>query len=196
MRLGQQKSLRIECAGFVLAWSLLTLGGCRTPARGGSGPTPVATAPGTTAEALMNLEGESADEAQLRATLCGLIDRAVARCQASVPAGGSESEVAFAFFVAVDRTLTEEGFIFPPRGLVELLHQAMRSRTLAEADVSIALGLRENKRRAATIQAIQAHGGTFHVLDCDLACVLYLAVAERLGHPVHLVVVPNHMFDW
>lgn len=186
-----------RCLAVALVLALLAgLSGCRsTPTRA---PRPLAATaavmPETTAEKLLALEGEAPDDVAVRSTLLHVISRAVERYQASVPTPASESERAFAFFVAVDRTLTEEGFVFPPHGLIELLHQAMRSRRLSAEDVQTALALRENKRRATIMGDIQARGGTFRVLDCDLACVLYLAVAERLGHPVYLVVVPNHMF--
>jgi tetratricopeptide (TPR) repeat protein len=48
---------------------------------------------------------------------------------------------------------------------------------------------------SARRQHYQAHQNElFHHFDCDISAVLYVAIAEELGLPIHMVEVPGHNF--
>lgn len=171
--------------------------GCHAPAsHAGAPPAPAIAsppAPATIAERILALEFDGVVPPELRHELLDTIDLAVSRCGPPVE-GEAERATAERFFSATDQALIDRGFIFPPRGLVELLHHALKPRTLTASDYDGCLMLPENDRRSEAITRIQAQGGPFHMADCDLTAIITLAAAERLGHPVSMVRIPNHVF--
>ncbi len=51
---------------------------------------------------------------------------------------------------------------------------------------------RDNVRREAFIKA--RGSGPFYVVDCDVGSFIYLAIAEVMGYPLHLINIPGHSF--
>ncbi|MBE2212606.1 MAG: hypothetical protein IAE82_01950 [Opitutaceae bacterium] len=185
-------------AGFAFAAACRAPPHPRPPALSSPAADGVASAQQPTiAESLLALERMGDASIRHHAELLATVDLAVTRYRASTPepaSSESEGQRATRFFRTVDRALVDRGYLFPPTGLVELLHQALEPRTLTRADLERALKHLENRRRAETLARFHGAGSTLHVVDCDVAGVFYLAAAERLGFPVVLVCVPNHMF--
>lgn len=192
---------RATASRFVASLALGVLLGCTpgchapAPQVGGPSASSVVSPPAeaTIAELVLALELDGVVPQELRQELLDTIDLAVSRCGPPVD-GEAESATAERFFTTTDQALIDRGFIFPPRGLVELLHHALQPRTLTRADYERCLTLPENDRRIEMITRRQEQGGPFHVADCDITALITLAVAERLGHPVSMVRIPNHVF--
>lgn len=169
---------------------------------GEAGPTPPVVPPPTTATTtpeptiahrLLELELEETSNPAARQLLDGLINRA-ARSFGNLRPEEQELAEARRFFRAVDATLVEAGVIFPPTGKVELLRDALTPRNPSAAELQRVSQDFANVRRSQSIQAARAAGEPLYYFDCDLAAIVYLAVAERLKLPVSLVEVPGHNF--
>lgn len=106
----------------------------------------------------------------------------------------SERDRAERFFREVDAVLIEEGIIYPPRGEVDLLRNALSPRTLSDGEYAAAEANPSNTRRIEWMRAHRKAGSPFFYADCDIASVLYLAIGERLRLPVYVVDLPGHMF--
>lgn len=147
----------------------------------------------TLAHTLLALELEGATAPQLWRKLDALIAHAVTSYGAPRPQE-LESATARRFFRTVDETLIQSGVIFPPRGTVELLREALQPRQPTEAELRPARQEFANARRSQVIENLRAAGEPLYYFDCDLAAILYVAVAEQLHLPVYLVEVQGHNF--
>ncbi|HXC57402.1 MAG TPA: hypothetical protein VNU97_19030 [Rhizomicrobium sp.] len=90
----------------------------------------------------------------------------------------------------IDCVLVESGFVYPGHGLVPLLSDGLGAT--AYADRSELLAQSHNRRRRTYIE--QRATSNFYVVDCDIASFLYLAVAQVMHYPLHLVEIPGHDF--
>ena len=55
--------------------------------------------------------------------------------------------------------------------------------------------LRNQSHNIRRIKFIDAdNSGPFYVVDCDIASFIYLAIAEVMKYPLHLVEIPRHDF--
>ena len=147
----------------------------------------------TIARRFLALEFNGTSEPALEQKLEAMVERAVQKFGSRQPREG-ESAAAQRFFHAVDTALIEEDVIFPPSGQVDLLCNALRPQNLTPAEYSKALNLLPNLRRRGSIEANKRAGGPFYCFDCDVAGLVYLSAAERLGLPVYIVEVPGHNF--
>lgn len=93
-------------------------------------------------------------------------------------------------FRAVDAVLIQHGFLYPEDRAVDLLADALVPFRMEAGQRQAFEAQPENQRRLAMVA--ERFPGPFHRLDCDTACFLYLAVAERLKLPWHLVFIPSH----
>ena len=159
-----------------------------------AGPADSAIQQGDTiAHTLLALELEDTAAPLLWQKLDDLIARAMSGF-AQPPPQELEPAKAQRFFRAVDEALIGSGVIFPPKGTVELLRDALEPRRPTEAELRPALQEFANARRSQFIQAARAADDPLYYFDCDLAAMLYVAVAERLKLPVYLVELPGHNF--
>lgn len=142
---------------------------------------------------ILAIEGVGDSESVVRMQLDRLIESAVARFDI-VRVGEPELSKARRFFETVDRALIEGDVIFPPAGEIDFFRDGLRLRTLPETEFTRAETRFANARRLPWMRANQRDGGTFCFFDCDLASIVYVTVAERLGLPVFAVEVPGHTF--
>ena len=83
--------------------------------------------------------------------------------------------------------------MYPGHGLVQLLSDGLGETFYnGDADLMELKNQRHNVRRAAFIAA--RGNGPYYVVDCDVASYIYLAIAEVMKYPVHLVEIPKHNF--
>lgn len=161
-------------------------------------PVPPATSatasPGKTlANRLLALELEGTPAPELEQKLNALVEYAVTRF-GQPQTGELEPAIAKRFFRSVDDVLLEEGVICPPGGRIELLRDALQPQQPTPAELQRLGQVFANARRSRYMQMTRDLGDPFYYFDCDLASILYLAVAERLGLPVFLVEAPGHNF--
>ena len=147
----------------------------------------------TIAYELLELESAGTPTPDQALVLNYLIQRAAAKF-GGLNAGESEEGRARRFFQAVDAALIESNVIFPPQGHMELLREALTPRVLSEEEFRHAGRQLANLRRRVQLESGYGLGGKFFFFDCDLASVLYVAVAEKLGQPVFMVELPGHNF--
>ena len=147
----------------------------------------------TIADCILAIEGLGDPNASALSKLHIIIDRAAAFF-GPVRAEEDEAETARRFFRAVDRALVENEVIFPPDGEVDFLREGLGAHSLSAQDYARAEARFANARRLPWMRENQQEGGAFAFLDCDLAAIVYLAVAERLKLPVHMVELPGHTF--
>jgi len=147
----------------------------------------------TIALEILVIEGETPTDSVAAHQLDRLIGRAAANFKGAV-LGESESDKARRFFSSVDRALIESDVIVPPSGDIDFLREGLRPHALSLAEFSRAQSRFANFRRLPEMRANQTAGGSFYFFDCDLASIVYAAVAECLGFPVYLVEIPNHTF--
>jgi len=129
------------------------------------------------------------------ANLDTLIDEAVASLQVYPANLPPDKAVAFAedALKKIDCILVRHGFVYPGHGLVQLLSDGLGPTIYNDTSALAELqDQRHNIRRTAFIKARGA--GPFYVVDCDTASFIYLAIAEILNYPLHLVDIPMHDF--
>jgi tetratricopeptide (TPR) repeat protein len=150
----------------------------------------------TIAHALLDDEAGAGDVTPaMYAILDTLIDEAkdsLAPYQAGSP---PDQEAAFArdALDRIDCILLRHGFVYPGKGLVQLLSDGLAPTQYDDADALAELqGQRHNVRRTAFIKA--RGSGPFYVVDCDTASFIFLAIAEVMQYPIHLVDLPTHNF--
>jgi hypothetical protein len=130
---------------------------------------------------------------QMYYVLDNIITEAKARIS-TLPPPASPSDGAYAKSVlkAVDCVLLRHGFVYPGRGLVQLLSDGL-GPTLYDVPSELTLlqdGQGHNGRRAKFISG----PGPYYVVDCDIASFIYLAVADEMHFPIHLIDIPAHNF--
>jgi hypothetical protein len=113
-----------------------------------------------------------------------------------LPSGLSESEkkkFAIESLTAIDCLLLRHAFVYPGHGLVGLLSDGLGPTVYTTAHDRDELRTQQhNIRRSRFIDAFGS--GPFYVMDCDIASYLYLAIAEIMKYPLHLVEIPRHNF--
>lgn len=90
---------------------------------------------------------------------------------------------------AIDVVLVRRGFVHPAGGAVGLLSEALTPFHMGDGERGAVEARAENARRRDMIAA--RFPGPFHAIDCDTAASLYMGVGERLGWPLHMVLVPS-----
>lgn len=94
---------------------------------------------------------------------------------------------------AIDCILLRHGFVYPGHGLVQLLSDGL-GPTMYN-DPANRNELRNEVHNIRRQKFIDAQGaGPFYVVDCDIASYIYLAVAEVMKYPLHLIEIPTHNF--
>lgn len=88
----------------------------------------------------------------------------------------------------IDAVLVRHGFLYPAIGTVDQLAESLRPYSMPADQRRRFVSHPANGRRSEMIAA--RFPGPFFLADCDTASLLYLAVAERSGLPLRLVVVP------
>ena len=159
-----------------------------------SGAVNSGTAIPSLAREILVIEGESDPTAAVSLRLERLIQSAVARFESVNLEGENEAARARRFFEAVDRILIEGDVIFPPAREIDFLSDGLRLRTLSQTEFTQAEARFGNARRLPWMRANQQAGGEFCFFDCDLAAIVYVTAAERLGLPVFVVELPGHTF--
>ena len=179
-----------------LCFFVLSLAGCRTAQiHGVLNPPATAKHFDTVTHQVVRAELEGDKDLPER---LALLDTMVAESLTELdrlPAPKNEKARAKQFFKTVDRVIVCNNFIFPPEGLVDEVSDALRpTNNLSAEQIRLASHLEDNRRRRAQIQENLRRGGAFHFSDCDTTSMIYVAVAEARGWPVHLVELPGHAF--
>jgi len=93
----------------------------------------------------------------------------------------------------IDCILLRHGFVYPGKGLVQLLSDGL-GPTMYD-DPVFRNQLRNQSHNVRREKFIDARGaGPFYVVDCDIASYIYLAIAEVMKYPLHLIEIPKHNF--
>jgi hypothetical protein len=129
------------------------------------------------------------------AILDALIDESIAVLKPYTPGLPAAQAKQFAVdsLKSIDCILLRHGFVYPGHGLVQLLSDGL-GPTMYQDTIDL-WELRHqihNIRRQKFIDARAS--GPFYVVDCDVASFIYLAIAEVMKYPVHLVEIPRHNF--
>jgi len=92
---------------------------------------------------------------------------------------------------AIDCSLLRHRFVYPGHGLVQLLSDGLGPTLYGDpAALEELRSQHHNVRRARFIVG----AGPYYVVDCDIASFIYLAVAEVMHYPIHLITIPTHNF--
>jgi hypothetical protein len=122
-----------------------------------------------------------------------LIDEAVATLKPLPAEAPGDAEFASAALRGIDCILLRHGFVYPGRGLVQLLSDGLAPTMYDDAAELDKLRQEEHNRRRAAFIASRGQG-PFYVVDCDTASFLYLAIAEIMHYPLRFVDIPTHNF--
>lgn len=90
----------------------------------------------------------------------------------------------------IDDALIDHGFLYPNKGGVDLLADALTPFQMSASQKTSFQTQPHNRRRASMIA--ERFPGPFHVVDCDTASFIYLGVADQLHLPLHLAAIPAH----
>jgi hypothetical protein len=127
--------------------------------------------------------------------LDSLIDESLSALK-PLPEGLSEPErrtFAVEAMKGIDCILLRHGFVYPGHGAVALLSDGLEP--ILYEDQGDLQELHDQEHNIRRQRFIEARGkGPFYVVDCDIAAYLYLAIAEVVGYPIHLVEIPRHNF--
>ena len=129
------------------------------------------------------------------AILDTIIDESVAvlKPYADNLSGVRSKEFAVDSLKTIDCILLRHGFVYPGRGLVQLLSDGLgETRYDIVGDLDQLRTQSHNVRRRRFIDTRGT--GPFYVVDCDVASYLYLGIAEVMKYPLHLVEIPRHNF--
>jgi hypothetical protein len=129
------------------------------------------------------------------ALLDDIIDEAKQRLPAMRADLTADTYVPFAtrVFTGIDCILLSRGFVYPAHGWVQLLADGLAPTVYDDpVDVQALLRQYHNRDRRAFIAA--RGRGPYHVVDCDVASYVYLAIADEMRYPLHLVEIPEHDF--
>jgi len=102
---------------------------------------------------------------------------------------GWDEEYALKVFGCIDDALVGSGVVYPDQGLVDQLVDGLTPFKMTSDRRQSFLDQRHNARRVRTIERL--HNGPFYAADCDIACFLYLSVADRLELPISMVDLPG-----
>ena len=86
----------------------------------------------------------------------------------------------------IDKILTENNFVCSLPEKVELLSDGLNAKVIEESTMNSIC----NKNREPHITAHRK--GLFKHIDCDLGCMLYLAIADILKYPLWAIEIPDH----
>jgi hypothetical protein len=132
---------------------------------------------------------------EMYAILDTLIDQAVAQLQPySVGLAPAQAKIfAVETLKAIDCILLRHGFVYPAKGLVALLSDGL-GPTIYDNPADL-LQLRQQQHNVRRNKFMDVRGsGPYYVVDCDVASYIYLAIAEVMKYPMHLVEIPRHNF--
>ncbi len=105
----------------------------------------------------------------------------------------SEHERILNVFKTIDQVLTDHGVLYPPGDFdVPSLRLGLCDQSLDGDVLRRILRVSYNARRRDW--AANHMGQPFHIMDCDIASLVYLGVGDALGIELHLVDLPDHMF--
>ncbi len=129
------------------------------------------------------------------AILDSLIDEGVSRLR-PIPTNLSDRDYdtfAGQALRTIDCVLVRHGFVYPGKGLVQLLSDGLDPTMYpTSTDVQSLLNSGHNLGRQEFIKARAP--GPFYVVDCDIASFIYLGIAEQMSYPLYLVDMPLHNF--
>jgi len=103
---------------------------------------------------------------------------------------GWDRDYAVSVLRAIDTVLIRRGFLHPAEGAVGQLVDALTPFSMTTEQRPAYEGQTHNRRRARMIR--ERFPGPFYAVDCDTTSYIYLGVAERLGLPLSMVVIPSH----
>jgi hypothetical protein len=92
----------------------------------------------------------------------------------------------------MDCILVRHGFVYPGRGLVQLLSDGLDTTNFTGDYLLMLKSSPHNQGRLSFIE--KRNTGPFYVVDCDIASFLYLAMGEVMGYPLAMVDMPGHNF--
>lgn len=129
------------------------------------------------------------------AILDAILDEAKSRLK-PIPAGLDDAayeKFAVESLKTIDCTLVRHGFVYPGKGLVQLLSDGLDSTMFTDPMYYEALlNSSHNAGRIAFIE--QRKPGPYYVVDCDIASYIYLAIGEIMKYPLSMVQMPLHNF--
>lgn len=98
---------------------------------------------------------------------------------------------ALAVLGAIEETLCLHHFAYPAEGFVGTLHDALSAKKVDEDALRAIASRRENQtsRRRAMLEGLTADA-TVHLADADTLSILYAAIGELAGLPIHVVDLP------
>lgn len=127
--------------------------------------------------------------------LDSLLDEAQQRLR-PIPAdlsGAAYDQFAENSLKTIDCILVRHGFVYPGKGLVQLLSDGLDSAMFTDTTfLDALLTHRHNAGRTEFIRKRKT--GPFYVVDCDIASYLYLAIGEIMKYPLSMVDLPTHNF--
>ncbi len=148
----------------------------------------------TIAHDILDLESRAAPvNASMYALLDSIIDDA--RRRIGIPPQGGDAEtqrfLAIVALLKIDDVLIRHNFIYPRLGQdVHLLSEGLTPRRLERRELEQLLAQEPNARRRGRLREDQ----DFHVIDCDLLCMVYLGIGQATGLPLSMVEAPHHDF--
>ncbi|HEX8574045.1 MAG TPA: hypothetical protein VF759_14975 [Allosphingosinicella sp.] len=171
------------------AGASLLLAACGPVETGAAGAVPWDS---TLAAELIDLEQENGNlPAGARTLLAEVLEDAYSAWGRDRPAPRSRSEFG-EFALKVSEALARRNFIQPVArdSWVNSLGQAFRPISPTDPRVAANLAHEQNRRR----RPLSSPGKPFYFVDCDMAALLIISVAQMAGFELSLVHVPSHEF--
>jgi hypothetical protein len=144
--------------------------------------------PRTVAHEVLGREGRYLKTtASMGALLDDLLADARAAVRALEPDDLDEHQRARATLAAIEGTLARHHFVYPARGFVDTLHEGLAAVTVDAAGQQRLSAASENASRREMIKSTT----TFHIADCNIYSLLYVAIGQELGLPIRMVSLPS-----
>jgi tetratricopeptide (TPR) repeat protein len=89
----------------------------------------------------------------------------------------------------IDSVLTENHFVYPARGYVHSVGEALRPVQVDAEGLERLSAKEENSNRKASIDS--SRRASFHIADCDILSIIYVSAGEVIGAPLSLVDLPS-----
>ena len=127
-----------------------------------------------------------------------LLDATIANAAASVRGQAHQwqklepREQALSVLQIIAASLRDGHFVYPGRGSVPTLHDALTPVTVDGAGLERLIQAPENAQAERVLRGNPR--GVFHVADCDIFSILYVAIGQALGLPIAMVELPPPAF--
>jgi tetratricopeptide (TPR) repeat protein len=92
----------------------------------------------------------------------------------------------------IEKHLQTFHFVYPPSGYVWTLREGLMDVSIDYNTLNRLCALPANMQRKGMIE--EYHNEVFHMVDCDIFSILYMAIGEALNLPISLVDTPKHTF--